>query len=268
MNAISRNTTRLGKWRLGATATLLGLAVAYPALGDDVSALAGQLATLRGEVEELAQKLNDKTNESRDALRSLGRQRSELDLELKREETRLQKLSSAIAKRREEIQAEKAKGDKLVPLFTEALGQVRAQVAEGLPFRSGERQDALNKLEEQYKAGLLTPARALSRLWSFVEDEFRMTRESGLFRQTVQLDGQDVLAEVVRVGTVMLFYKTDDGDVGKAVRAEGKWHFEPITGPDDKRLVLELFTTFKKQIRVGYFDLPGGLSAEQIEGAK
>jgi len=219
------------------------------------------LAQLRGEVEQLAQSLSAKNTETKDALHSLSRQRSDLELELQREETRVQKLSAAVAKHRAEMAAEQAKGERLVPLYNESFAKTKEYIEGSLPFRRSQRLSALNKLDEQYKAGLLSPPRALSRLWSFIEDEFRMTRENGLFQQTVTVNGEERLAEVVRLGMVMLFYKTDDGLVGKAVAQNGAWTFEAIDNPDGQRAVLDLFTSFKKQIRVGYFQLPNALPA-------
>lgn len=236
------------------------MAATSPAIADGVTVLAQRLTKLRGEVEAAAEKLNSKTAETNDVLRSLARQKADLELEVKREQTRLQKISAAIAKRRSESEAQRAKGDQLVPLFSEALGNARTYVQGTLPFRTKERLVALDKIEEQYKAGLLTPARALSRVWSFVEDEFRMTRESGLYQQTLAVDGQEILADVIRVGMVMMYFKSADDNVyGKATKRDGKWSFVVIDGTEDRKLVSKLFESFKKQIRVGYFELPDAL---------
>ncbi len=225
--------------------------------------MAKRLTELRGEVESLAGKLSSKSAETSDQLRSLARQKADIELELKREQTRVQKISAAVAKRREEIQEQKAKGDQLVPLFEQSTENVRSYIKRSLPFRTEARLEAVDKIEEQYKAGLLTPSRALGRLWGFVEDEFRMTRENGLFQQTITVEDQEMLADVVRVGMVMLYFKSaDDSVVGKALKQDGQWKFVTIDGPEDRKLVLELFQSFKKQIRVGYFEVPSGISAE------
>lgn len=262
----------LVSWRfraLGGVAVTTALAAtSMPAFADDLSALATRLSALRGEVEQLASRLSTATNDHKETLRSLSRQRSELELEAKREETRVQKVSSAIAKRRAEIQAEKAKGDRLVPVYEEAFGLVRAHVEQALPFRRGERLAALDKIQEQYRGGLLTPARALQRLWSFVEDEHRMTRESGLYKQTISIDGQEKLAEVIRVGMVMLYYKTEEGEVGRVAKQGDAYNYVSIDDPEQQKRVLELFTSFKKQIRVGYFDLPNALVEPVREGSE
>lgn len=258
---ITRSRRRFGRGALvGAFA--LALLTAPLAVADDVTALATRLAQVRGEVDELARRLNAQSTESKDALRSLARQRAELELEAKREETRLSKIAAATSSRRSEVEAEKQRGQKLVPLLQTTLEQTRAYVKQGLPFRTEERLAALDKLEEQHRAGLLSPARALSRLWSFIEDEFRLTRESGVYRQPVRVDGQERLSEVLRVGMLMLFYQSDDGSFGKAVQENGRWHFEAIGDPSEQKLLTEAFDSFKKQIRVGYFELPNGLGVE------
>jgi hypothetical protein len=261
----SRPFRRNPRWFYAAIVAL-GTATTVHA-GADVSKLAIRLAEVRGEVEELARKLSDANAQSSDAIRSLGRQRADLELELRREESRVQRLSVAVAKRRAEIASEKAKSDEVVPLFESSLARVREHVVGTLPFRSSERLAGIDKIAEQHKAGVLTASRALSRLWSFVEDEFRLTRESGLYKQTVPVDGEERLAEVVRLGMVMLFYKTENDLVGRAVYVDGKWVYESLDSPEQRRQVLELFTSFKKQVRVGLFELPGALpSAPANEG--
>lgn len=247
--------------------TLAAIAVSVPVLADDTSALAARLANLRGEVEQLASQLNAKSTEQRETLRSMSRQRADLELEVTRGETRVQKLLSEIAKRRTEIAEKKAKGDRLAPLVDESMTGLRNYVETSLPFRKPERLASLDKIQEQYKTGLLTPSRALQRLWSFVEDEFRLTKESGLYKQTIRVDDEERLAEVIRVGMVMLFYKTEDGKVGKVRGKDGKFDYVSIDDPTQQKLVLELFTSFKKQIRVGYFELPNGLVDAEIREA-
>ncbi len=244
-------------------AVLFGVVLAVSAVTisayADVGQLAARLAKLRAEVEQLSADLSAKSSESNDTLRSLARQRSELELEVRREETRLQKVSAAIAKQKAEIAEQKEKGQQVVPLLSSVVADVRKQVSASMPFRKDERLAALDKIEEQHKSGLLSATRALSRVWGFVEDELRLTRENGLYKQTVTVDGAPRLAEVARLGMVMMFYRTDDDRVGHAVHENGDWSYEEILDDKQKRAVLDLFTTFKKQVRVGYFELPNAL---------
>lgn len=259
-------TTSQNSWRhrFGARGALAlcglsGLLAARPASADEISALASRLASLRGEVESLSAELSDKTQAMQDQLRSQARQKAELELELSREKARLQKLRLSAAEKQKEIAADKAAGQALEPLLTRNLEAVRDYVKRALPFRTQERLAELDKLDEQRKAGLLTPQRALMRLWTFIEDEFRMTRENGLFRQIIELDGQEQLADVVRVGTVALYFRTDDERMGHVVKDGSAWAFREVTGKEERRQIAGLFDSFKKQIRVGFFTLPNAL---------
>jgi regulator of replication initiation timing len=244
---------------LGLGLLLGAVTITAPAVGDQIADLAHRLARLRGEVEQLSAELARKDNQLRDHLRSLARQKADLKLELQKEQVRLQKTQLAISQKKKLIATEQAEDEAVKPLYRAAIEDVRGYVAQSLPFRKSERLAELDKIDDQLKTGLLTPPRALSRLWTFIEDEFRLTRESGMYRQPIQLDGAEVLADVVRVGMVMLFFKTNDGVVGYAARAGNGWEYRSITSTEDSRLVNDFFESHKKQIRVGFFELPNAL---------
>lgn len=251
-----------GRALLPATLAAMSLlAMQSPARAEEVAGLAKRLADLRGEVESLSDDLSARKSNTQEQLRSFARQRSELELEIQREETRLQKMRQAMEQKRAETAAHKSANADLGPAFDAHLAKVRAYVRQSLPFRTKERLAELDKLEEQAKSGLLPPQRALNRLWGFVEDELRMTRESGLFSQPVSVAGKESLAEVVRVGMVMLYYRTPAGDLGRSSFDGQAWSYRPIEDEDERKSVRNLFDTFKKQIRVGYFELPNALPA-------
>jgi Protein of unknown function (DUF3450) len=235
------------------------LGSAAPAVADSVEDFAKRLSSLRGEVEGLSAELSSLTADNRDELRSLARQKADLELELKKEDIRVAKLQAAVAQKRASIQEDKSKDAEIAPLFERNLQQVKKHVAASLPFRTEERLKELDKLEEQLRTGLLSPPRALTRLWTFVEDEFRLTRENGLYQQTVSVDGREHLADVVRIGTVALFFKTNDGTVGHATYVDGRYQYQVVGDADAQKQILSLFENFRKQIRAGYFELPNGL---------
>ncbi len=238
-------------------AVVIGLSL--PAFADQLADMAQRLAKLRAEVEELSHELSAETAEGRDRLRSLARQKADLELELKKEQMRVAKLRRAIAEKREEIEKSEEKDSEMAPLFEEGLQDVRAYVESSLPFRTADRLSALDKLKKQYDSGLLSAPKAVSRLWSFVEDEFRLTRENGLYQQSVTVDGETQLADVVRIGMIMMYFEAGEDTIGKAERRDGSWIFQRITDDDRKRQVRELLTSFKKQIRQGYFRVPEAL---------
>lgn len=221
--------------------------------------LAAELARLRGEVDEVSQRIESvKTLEATRA-RSLASRRAELELQLSRERLRLEHLR----KRQRQLQKRRAKESeskaRLLPLLKEVAALVSGALESGLPFRRADRRRAITSLVEQAEAKRLPADEAISRLWSQLEDELRLGSESGLYTQVIELDGKKQLAEVARVGMVMLFFRTRDGRVGQALRRGAEWRYEPIDSAKQAAQVRRLFDAFKKQIRTGYFELPAAL---------
>lgn len=244
----------------GVVLGVIVLLVSQDASADEYQNLAKSLAALRGEVESRSAELADRKGELQDEVRLLSRQKSELSLELDHEQIKLRKLRLSIAQKREAVEAEKAKSKALLPVFEKAAKRARHYISHSLPFRTEERLAEVRKVEDQLKAGLLSPSKAVGRIWTVLEDEFRMTRDSGLFRQTIEVGGEEQLADVLRIGMVMMYYRTGDGGMGYVSQDGGKWTYESIKDPQDVQLVEGLFDSFKKQIRQGYFELPNALS--------
>jgi len=227
-----------------------------PALAQDMTNLAQQLASLRGDVEQLSSELAEHKTELQDELRTLARQKAELALENDREAIRLQKLRMTLAEKQTVIEAQKSESVVLLPAFDKVAEALKSHIQSSLPFRSEERAGEVEKLQEQLKGGLFSPEQATARLWALVEDEHRLTRENGLYRQTASIDGSEQLVDVARVGMTMLYFRADEGRVGYAQRSGQGWTYVVEKDPEEIKLIDNLFETFKKQIRVGYFELP------------
>lgn len=237
------------------------MSFAGQARAQSVDQLANKLAGMRADVETLSAELTELKTDTGNELRALARQKSDLQVELEREKVRISRLRSTLDKKRQAIAARSTDAEDLAPIFDAALAGLRAHVDASLPFRRADRLAALDKVAEQRQSGVLSYERALSRLWSFVEDELRMTRESGVFRQTVELDGAEMLADVVRIGMVMLFFRTSEGRIGKTEKTAGGWRFVELDHSDARRRVRDLFDSFKRQIRIGFFTIPNALPA-------
>lgn len=249
---------------MGVALAVLGALVAFsPAVrADSTEDLARRLAALRAEVEELSEDLTEAKTETRNQIQALARQKSDLQMELEREQLRLAKLREALEDKREKIVETSSEGEDMKPVFESAVAAMRGYVSASLPFRRDERLAELGKIEDQLGTGLLTYPRALARLWSFIEDELRMTRENAMFQQTIVLGDDEHLADVVRIGMVMLFFVTDDGRVGYTQKTPQGWAFALETDSEGRKQLENLFDSFKKQIRVGLFRLPNALPLE------
>jgi len=247
------------RMRLVVACVSLSLAVAAQA-ADSPGALAESLIKLRAEVEQLNNDVELTRQESRTQMAALSAQKAELSAAVGRSELNVRKLREDLAKRQAEAGNAGVAGETLKPVLLAALDGLRQYIAAGIPFKQTERLAELDELKRQIEAGTLAPPRAANRLWAFAEDEFRITRENGIYSQTIALDGKDVLADVAKVGSMMLFFKLSDGRVGAARKSGDAWRFEVTTDPADSKRVLAYFDALGKQIRQGWFELPNALA--------
>lgn len=241
------------------------LLTALPVFGEDLSQMAARLVALRAEVETLSTRLEDRKAQTREQLRSLARQKADLASQIQRENLRIQRLHQSLAARQERVSATAQLDASLIPLVHQGIGILKEVIENGLPFKQHERLAELEDLRSQLASGSLPASRALARLWTFVEDELRLTRESGLYRQAIPLGESEVLADVARVGMVMMFFRT--GDQTGLVRRDGqRWIYETLTEPGARDGIIALFDGLKKQIRQGYYSLPNTLPPVQEVG--
>ena len=235
------------------------LAFAEPKLDD----FAARLATLRGEVEELSSRLEEAKQARRADQRSVASQRADLEFQTQREERRVAQLEAQLETRRERIAASSVDGAELVPAVKASFEVVRKQIQDGIPFKQAERLQQLADLEQRLDTGVLTPQRATVQLWALVEDELRLGRENGVYRQIIELEDDELLVDVARLGMVAMYFQTDDGRVGWVRRDDDKWRWATTADEVEKRQVHLLFDAMRKQIRTGYFELPGDLGGSR-----
>lgn len=236
---------------------LLICVLVTPARAREAEGLAQALVKLRSEVERLNDQVEEQRRAGRDTRRALATQQTELDAEKTRAKLRVAQIEETLASKTARVADAKAAQSTLVPVFEKAAADLKARISKSLPFKRSARLKAVTDLEKKLADSLLTPQMALSRLWAVAEDELRLTRDTGLFRDTVTLPDGEVLADVIRIGMVGLYYRTGDERVGRIGRKSGEWVVEAVTDEAGVRQIQGLFDAFKKQIRVGSFDLPG-----------
>ncbi len=214
------------------------------------------LARLRREVETLSTELGEQKEDARGRLRAIDAQKVELDVQILREELRLAQVAGEAEARRAELASHATRGADLAPAVQAAIARMRAVVAAGLPFHLQDRLAEMDTLSSQLTAASLTPEAAAARLWAFTEDELRLSRENGLDRQVVQVDGAEVLADVARLGMVALYFRTEGGVVGMVTRADGAWRWTRLDDREQQKAVGLLFDKLKHGVRTGAFVLP------------
>ena len=238
---------------------LLLLLMSGPVLAINPDSFAARLAEARKDVESLTDSLSQLKDDLRAKERALDNQAAELAAQTRQEELRLEQLNQTLTRQAEARAAAVAGSAAVVPAVAKSIATLRAGVAAGLPFRQAERLGELDTLQAALESGASTPREVASRLWSFVEDERRLASQSALDRQIITLNGQEVLADVARLGMVSLYYRTDQGELGRAVREGEGWRYEPVTDEAARLQLVDLFDALSKQVRVGFFTIPAAI---------
>ncbi len=221
--------------------------------------LAKRLIQMRGQVDELQSELNLKREEHKNRMAYLTAQEAEIAASRDRELLRITQLENDLEKMRAEVAAAGDTSEALAPVVQAHLQQLRLQIKSGFPFKISERLNAADDIATQLESGVITAQRAFNRLWALVEDEIRISRENAIFTQSVNLNGDNVLVEVAKLGNAMMFFRTRDLKYGRAVETASGWRFELLASPVDQEQAARLFDSLRKQIRQGYFVLPNAL---------
>ena len=218
--------------------------------------MAGDLVQKRSLVDELSTELDIKKAEIKSIQSSYEAQMTDLKRLIKAEETRISKFDQDIDKLEKKLRTQEVPTDKIKPMLIKALNEMEATIASGLPFKKQARLDEVRNLREMINNGSLIPEKGLSKVWSMLESEFRLTRENGLYRQNIEKDGKIHLADIVKVGMSRMYFKINEEDLGQVIERNGNYEYAYASIKEDKEHLRVLFDNFQKKIRSGYFVLP------------
>ncbi|MBN1653172.1 MAG: DUF3450 family protein [Deltaproteobacteria bacterium] len=216
-----------------------------------------QLTNLRTAVDELESRLERIRSETQAERVSLLTQKGDLEIMLSKERVRQKTLRRLRAKQLAEQRKSDSWSAQLMQPALDAAERLRVLIRTSLPLKRKQRLDAVDEIVDDLKGPMPDPEVALSRLWQLLEDELKLTAESGLQRQVVEVRGKRLLVEVVHLGMGVLYFKTEDDKYGWAVSNEDGQHtFEILSDERRVEAVERLFEALRKQIRKGYFQLP------------
>ena len=244
--------------RAALLAAFLPVAAQIPAQ-DSTEALATRLIEMRGRVDELQSGLNLKREEHKNRMTYLTAQLTEMEASRDREALRVRQLEEQLEEIRQQVAEAGATSESLAPSIKRHLVALRGQIQRGFPFKVQERLAELDEIETQMNGGVITAQRAFNRLWAFVEDELRISRENAIYSQAIELMGEEVLVDIAKLGNAMMYFRTRELQYGRAVETDSGWRFELLDSATDQELVARLFDSLRKQIRQGYFRLPNAL---------
>lgn len=235
-----------------AVVTLIGTTTLFASTQN----MAESLMKIRADVEQLDASITDERDAYKASMSSLLRQKNDLESVIAREDLKIKQIQRELGNVRKEIKEAGKNTEGLKPLLLDAMNLLEANIKGSLPFKTPERLADIEKIKTQLQNDLITPQKALALTWNAYGDAIRMSKENGIFKQTISIDGQDRLAEVARIGTVAMFFKLPDGTVGQVSKDATGWYYKESIAKNEQEHILTLFDSFKKQIRSGYFTLP------------
>jgi len=218
--------------------------------------LAAQIAEKRSQVESLSNRLDLLKADYNEKLRSIGTQRADVETQIKREELSLTQVQRDIKEFTARIQENRASMEDIEPLVASVISQTRRYIRAGLPFQVEGRLKELDTLEQMLQEDKLDAGTVLARLWNTLESEFRLTRESGLYRQTIELNKEPQLAEVARLGMALMYFKTFDEEYGYVIPTPNGWVYTLADSREEEKQIEIIYDSLRKNLREGFFLLP------------
>jgi len=219
---------------------------------ENIKNVSKELVKVRQEIEELHATLSYKKAEFSDQMRSYSNQRSDLDIKISRNELKVKELQRDLLKLQDENKEKSSTQKDIVPILKKAIKELKLTIKDSIPFKKEDRLNALNDIENRLDANIITPNKVANQLWAFVEDEMMLGKTSGLYNDTVKIDGTKKLVKVLKIGKIALFYK-DGQNYGMIKKRNNSWVNEKISTKEDIANTAVLFDAFSKQIRTGKF---------------
>lgn len=218
-----------------------------------------ELVKIRQDIGQFHDQINFEKSRYNDQVRSYSNQQSDLEVKNSRAELNIKELERELNKLREENKEKRSAYDEVTPVLQEAITELRNTVAESLPFKRQDRLDALDEIDHKLRTNLITPNKAANQLWAFVEDELVLGRSSGLYNESISVEGEEKLVKVLRIGKLSMFYRTQDNQYGLMQRVGGEWQQQSLDDEEAGGQLDRLFDSFNKNIRNGLFQVPNYL---------
>lgn len=214
------------------------------------------LVKIRQQIESLHNEINYEKDTYKDQMRSYSNQKSDLDVRISRTDLNIKELERELKKLVDSRKAGNQGYEQLTPLLKNSIATIREVVSTSLPFKLEERSQALDDIETRLDANLITPNKAANQLWAFVEDELMLGKSTGIYNDTIKLNGEEKLVKVLRIGKIAMFYKTNDEHFGVIRKESGSWQQTDLDDSESVTQLEQLFESFSKNIRNGQYVTP------------
>ncbi len=223
---------------------------------EPIDKLAEELIKLRSSIETVHDEIEQNKDDFRSRIQSLNLMKSDLMATNQREELKIKQLHQ---QKNSAIDALKVKfsGNTDIQSLVEDTGsELKQYIISSLPFRSQERLQMVEKFEVEVKNNQVSPYKAANRIWGFIEDELRLQKDIGIYKQVIKVDGDEQLCELAKIGMMTFYFKSPNEKYGLVRKKDNQWVVSIVEDDTQKQKLDDIFVMLKKQIRVGTFNLP------------
>lgn len=221
--------------------------------------IAEELVDIRQQIETLHNKISFEKETYKDQMRSYANEKSDLNVRISRTDLNIKDLQREL-KKLADANKEKNKSQQVIkPIVLNAIKSLRQNVAASLPFKLNQRLQALDDISLRLKTNIISPNKAANQLWAFVEDELMLGKSSGIYNDSLKINGREKLVKVLRFGKIAMFFKTSEGKFGVTKNVGNKWQQEILEAPESTTQLEHLFDSYAKNIRNGQFEVPNFL---------
>lgn len=220
---------------------------------------------LRSEVEALYTQIDNNKDAYKAQMKSYALQISDNEAQINREKTMLKLTEQNIQKTEQKLRQSGSTTEDLTPMVESAISALEQEIKSGIPFKTDERVAALTEIRNQLKSKEITQEKALALTWANYDDMLRLTKEVGQFKQEITLNNKPTMAKIAKIGSVMMFFATPDNQVGYVREKNDTYEYVVAKEDTERTQIIALFDALQKQIRTGFFTLPGTLL---LKGAK
>lgn len=221
--------------------------------------LSEKLVALRGEVSDLSNELQKLRDQHKLEMRGLITQKNSTSANIKQEKMALDQLQESLIKNKKRIKEIGSDKDSIKYALLAESEKLKRYIKTGLPFKVEARLKSLEDFEKRLQADVLSSHKAANTLWSMIEDELKLARDNGVYRQSVVINQKEYLAHVAKIGMVMMYMRFGDEEYGQFRKTGNTWRAEKNTDTSEIEKIKTLFTALEKQIHIGYFELPNTL---------
>jgi len=142
----------------------------------------------------------------------------------------------------------------IIPILENSIAMLEVTIKNSIPFKKLDRLKSLSDIKHRLTTAIITPNKAANQLWAFVEDELMLGKTSGLYSDTVIINGDKKLVKVLKIGKIAIFFK-DGEKYGLIKKENSSWVQSMITTAEDLKSTAKLFDSFTKNIRTGKFSI-------------